>query len=237
MASLRNALPRREHHERAQPSERAKKGFLEKHKDYKQRADDFHGKQRRLKALKERAALRNPEEFYYGMIRATRDHPMKRKDRTPKNKDQVLLAKTRDGAYLAMQAATERRKLERLRESRPQAFATGVKRTRTFFVDEDEDVEHVDTSALVGLGSARNEKGHPLAQPDSELDRQRRVEKRRKRDVELIKQRQQREKVLRDLVAQVDLEKHIMAKGAKWKVSSPEGTKPASYRWRKQRKR
>jgi len=55
------------HKERSQPRARRHKGLLEKKKDYKLRAKDFNLKKRRIKALKRRAALRNPDEFYFGM--------------------------------------------------------------------------------------------------------------------------------------------------------------------------
>ena len=65
--SLRNAVFRREHQERSQPASRQKFGLLEKHKDYVQRAKNFNEKERRIKSLKLKAALRNPDEFYYKM--------------------------------------------------------------------------------------------------------------------------------------------------------------------------
>lgn len=43
-SSLRNAVKRREHRERAQPAERRRLGILEKHKDYVQRAKNFNRK-------------------------------------------------------------------------------------------------------------------------------------------------------------------------------------------------
>jgi U3 small nucleolar RNA-associated protein 11 len=66
--SLRNVVQRRNHKERGQLASREKLGLLEKKKDYLQRAKDYHGKQKRLKALREKALFRNPDEFYYKMI-------------------------------------------------------------------------------------------------------------------------------------------------------------------------
>ena len=50
MSSLQNAIKRRTHKERAQPAARAKFGLLEKHKDYVERAKDFHRKENTIKA-------------------------------------------------------------------------------------------------------------------------------------------------------------------------------------------
>ncbi|EEU48961.1 uncharacterized protein NECHADRAFT_99031 [Fusarium vanettenii 77-13-4] len=68
MSSMRNAVARRPHRERAQPLERQRLGLLEKHKDYSLRAKDFNKKKATLKALRDKAAERNEDEFYFGML-------------------------------------------------------------------------------------------------------------------------------------------------------------------------
>jgi len=68
MSSMRNAIQRRNHRERGQPEERAKWGLLEKHKDYSARARDFNAKKTKLKALRQKALEKNPDEFYFGMM-------------------------------------------------------------------------------------------------------------------------------------------------------------------------
>lgn len=69
MSSLRNSLHRRNHKERGQLAHRERLGLLEKHKDYVLRARDYHSKQDRLTRLKQKAADRNKDEFYFGMVR------------------------------------------------------------------------------------------------------------------------------------------------------------------------
>ncbi|TYI24181.1 hypothetical protein ES332_A06G215700v1 [Gossypium tomentosum] len=54
MSSLRNAISRRAHKERAQPSSRKKIGLLEKHKDYVVHPKVFHKKEEMLQKLKEK---------------------------------------------------------------------------------------------------------------------------------------------------------------------------------------
>ncbi|KAJ0100395.1 hypothetical protein Patl1_21017 [Pistacia atlantica] len=49
MSSLKNAIPRRAHKERAQPHSRKKFGLLEKHKDYVVRAKAYHQKEETLR--------------------------------------------------------------------------------------------------------------------------------------------------------------------------------------------
>ena len=66
-SAMRNAVKRVTHKERAQPSDRKKFGLLEKHKDYVERARDYSKKQKHILNLKQKAAEKNPDEFYYQM--------------------------------------------------------------------------------------------------------------------------------------------------------------------------
>ncbi|KXH68591.1 hypothetical protein CSAL01_10973 [Colletotrichum salicis] len=68
MSSMRNAVQRRSHRERAQPLERQRFGLLEKHKDYSLRAKDYNKKKATIKSLRQKAADRNEDEFYFGML-------------------------------------------------------------------------------------------------------------------------------------------------------------------------
>jgi U3 small nucleolar RNA-associated protein 11 len=68
-SSLRNALHRRNHKERSQLSHRSRLGILEKHADYVKRARDYHSKQDRLTRLRQKAAERNKDEFYFSMVK------------------------------------------------------------------------------------------------------------------------------------------------------------------------
>lgn len=61
------------HRERAQPANRARFGLLEKKKDYVLRARDFQSKKKRLQAMKVKAAYKNPDEFYFGMVKSRVD--------------------------------------------------------------------------------------------------------------------------------------------------------------------
>lgn len=109
MSSMRNAVQRRNHKERAQPLERQKWGILEKHKDYSLRAKDHNQKKRKINALKAKAAERNDDEFYFGMMSNTTKNGVKVSKRGEENsggggrslnEDVVKLMKTQDVAYL-----------------------------------------------------------------------------------------------------------------------------------------
>ena len=68
MSSLKGLVKTRTYRERSQPKARAKLGMLEKHKDYVQRARDFHRKEDELRKMQERASFKNPDEFYFNMV-------------------------------------------------------------------------------------------------------------------------------------------------------------------------
>ncbi|KAG2045077.1 small-subunit processome [Suillus americanus] len=101
-SSLRNSLHRRNHKERSQLSHRAKFGILEKHKDYVQRARDYHSKQDRITRLRQKAADRNKDEFYFGMIKERTVQGVHVKDRGSVSMpmDMVKLLKTQDEGYV-----------------------------------------------------------------------------------------------------------------------------------------
>ncbi|KAG1889515.1 u3 small nucleolar RNA-associated protein 11 [Suillus subluteus] len=101
-SSLRNSLHRRNHKERSQLSHRAKFGILEKHKDYVQRARDYHSKQDRITRLRQKAADRNKDEFYFGMVKERTVQGVHVKDRgnVSMPMDMVKLLKTQDEGYV-----------------------------------------------------------------------------------------------------------------------------------------
>ncbi|KAF2218695.1 small-subunit processome [Elsinoe ampelina] len=123
MSSMRNAVQRRNHKERAQPLERKKWGLLEKHKDYSLRAKDHNVKKARLKALRQKAAERNPDEFAFGMMSRTTKNGVKIQDRGAQNGtagsmsvDVVKLLKTQDAGYVSTMLQQTKRELEKTRE-------------------------------------------------------------------------------------------------------------------------
>ena len=125
MSSMRNAVQRRNHKERAQPLERQKWGLLEKHKDYSKRAKDHNEKKRKLGLLKAKAADRNEDEFYFGMMNSTSKGGIKVAKRGADNAggggkslnmDVVKLMKTQDVAYLRTVLQSTKKEIARLEQ-------------------------------------------------------------------------------------------------------------------------
>ena len=102
-------MSRRNHKERAQPLHRQRLGLLEKHKDYVHRARDYRSKQDRLKKLREKAAFRNKDEFYFGMIKGKTKDGVAIGDRGNEalSVDVVKLLKTQDVGYIRIQIAKD----------------------------------------------------------------------------------------------------------------------------------
>ncbi|ODH53272.1 hypothetical protein GX48_00468 [Paracoccidioides brasiliensis] len=132
MSSMRNAVQRRVHRERAQPSGREKWGILEKHKDYSLRARDYNVKKAKLQRLREKARDRNPDEFAFGMMSdktKTQGRHGARGSETAANlsHEAIKLLKTQDAGYLRVVGERVRRQLERVeQEVRLQDGISGV---------------------------------------------------------------------------------------------------------------
>src|ERR1700737_121257 len=122
MSSMRNAIPKRAHRERPQPHSRTKRGLREKRKNYLLRAQDYKRKQSTLKRLSEKASERNPDEFYFGMMRERTVNGIAVAER-PGSKsmgvDEIRPLKRQDVAYIRTMRSIERNKIGRLRAEVP----------------------------------------------------------------------------------------------------------------------
>ena len=170
MSSLRNAVKRITHKERSQPQARSHLGLLEKKKDYRQRSHDYKSKQAAIKAMRIKAANRNPDEYYMGMNSAKVDgmsgnnsgrhvktDERRRKDLEEKGlgADAIRIMKDQDLSYVRMQRIMDNRKIEKLQSSLH--YLTGgdgddkisKKRKHTVFIDGNVDefdaAKHFDT--------------------------------------------------------------------------------------------
>jgi len=116
-SSLRNSIHRRNHKERSQLAHRSKLGILEKHADYVKRARDYHSKQDRLTRLKQKAAERNKDEFYFSMKNEKTKDGVHIKDRgnAALPTDIVKVLKTQDENYIRTMRAAGLKKIDKLK--------------------------------------------------------------------------------------------------------------------------
>ncbi|PGH04494.1 U3 small nucleolar RNA-associated protein 11 [Blastomyces parvus] len=116
MSSMRNAVQRRPHRERAQLGSREKWGILEKHKDYSLRARDYNVKKAKLQRLREKARDRNPDEFAFGMMSEKSNkqgrHGARGSEASTLSHEAIKLLKTQDAGYLRVVGEKVRRQLE-----------------------------------------------------------------------------------------------------------------------------
>ncbi|CCG20612.1 hypothetical protein CORT_0A02210 [Candida orthopsilosis Co 90-125] len=121
MAKLVHNVQKKQHRERSQKSSRAKYGLLEKKKDYRLRAADYHKKQAALKALKEKAKSHNPDEYYHAMTKKKTDDRgilISDRDNEVLSVDQAKLLKTQDINYIRTMRLHESNKIKRLQNEK-----------------------------------------------------------------------------------------------------------------------
>lgn len=226
MSSLRKASKAaaggRAHKERSQPGFRSRFGLLEKHKDYVLRAKDFHKKEQNLQKLREKAANRNPDEFYFKMVNSQTVKGVHRGETGAKvyTEEELKLLRSQDVGYLVSKAQSELKKVERLRSAVLPVSANANK--HVFFVEDGEEVEG--TRERVVSRSAE-----PLQVP--------RV---RKKVTKEMQERTERAAKLKDMASAVDLQRQLSGKGRKRKLRPNELENPSDlpvYKWKIERKR
>lgn len=72
-STFKNRIPKRKYRERVQPGNREKLGFLQKKKDYKIRAKNYHQKEDMLHKMKHKARMKNEDEFYFKMANSKKN--------------------------------------------------------------------------------------------------------------------------------------------------------------------
>ncbi|EOA91535.1 hypothetical protein ACJQWK_03573 [Exserohilum turcicum] len=174
MSSMRNAVQRRNHKERAQPLEREKWGLLEKRKDYKLRAADHREKKAKLKILSEKARDRNPDEFSFKMMSSHVDKQGRKvADRGNKalSLDVVKLLKTQDAGYIRTMLQVTRKEREELErklvmeeQGEVRALKDGERAKQgkhRVFVDNEDEQDEFDPDTWFGRGEQMPRRAEP----------------------------------------------------------------------------
>ncbi|KAF6015491.1 hypothetical protein HII12_000649 [Brettanomyces bruxellensis] len=257
MAGFVHDVQKKQHRERSQPQRRKRLGLLEKKKDYRLRAADFHKKQAQLKILKNKAKSYNEDEYYHAM---TRNHTDARgilisdRDQESLTNDEVMLLKTQDTGYLTTIAQREAKKIEKeLKDS--STFKSSGKHT-VFVSSRDEletfdPVKYFDTDASLLYnrenrlrlrqlsGKSEDGKLNPLPIVDKIDDAEgydkavKDVEKLKR--LTRIKERMQRKKKLQGINSRLDMQKQLMNGGNVKKIPNSDGK--STYKWKNQRKK
>ncbi|XP_054251358.1 probable U3 small nucleolar RNA-associated protein 11 [Indicator indicator] len=240
----------RPHRERAQPASRKKLGLLEKKKDYRLRARDYHKKQNALRALQKKALDKNPDEFYFKMIRSQLQdgvHVVKQpKDEvTP---EQMKLMRTQDIKYVETKRVAEAKKIERLKSELHLLDAEGKSPNKhLFFLDSRKEVQEFDIAAH--LDTVPELVGRVYNRPTiATLQKQtlkgatdpvhlKKLAQQRKNQYNLLKQRIEREKAMFVVAQKIQTRKDLLDKTHKVKVKKETANSPAIYKFKFQRKR
>ncbi|XP_013141575.1 PREDICTED: probable U3 small nucleolar RNA-associated protein 11 [Papilio polytes] len=130
------------HKERHQPESRKHLGLLEKKKDYKKRAEDYHEKGETLKLLRKRTLDKNPDEFYFHMVNSRvkdgEHHELEKEEEH--SVEQIKLMQTQDIKYINMKRTMESRQIEKLQSHLHMTdVVDATPNTHIFFVDEGEE--------------------------------------------------------------------------------------------------
>lgn len=229
MSSLRNAVYRRAHKERAQPHSRKKFGLLEKHKDYALRAQAFHKKEETLRKLKEKAAFRNPDEFYFKMIKTKTVDGIHRPESEANkySQEELMLMKTQDIGYVLQKLQSEKKKIEKL-SSMLHSLDNQPPNKHVYYAEDREEAEEISARTLE-KGKSPTSEGIPKKIKRKLAASYKELEDRSKRAAEL-------EKLYMDMALQKELQK----KGKKRKLREDEIVCPTTrpvYKWRTERKR
>lgn len=254
MSSLKNLNKSRarSHRERSQPTHRAHLGYLEKKKDYRERASEHHKKERELKSLKRKALSRNPDEYYFGMVKTHKVdgvHQRKEEHESTLTDAQIILMQTKDLRYVNMKRKTEQQKIKKLKESLHLLDGDDMpKNNHVVFVDSKKDVKNFD--AAKHLNTHPSLISRTYNRPTLEMLQKGDIkipadtnnvevlgQQRHQRYKELTK-RIAREKELGIIAEKLEMKKHLMdKKSKKKKVKEETKTQSAQYKWTFERKK
>ncbi|KAK9150708.1 hypothetical protein Syun_009017 [Stephania yunnanensis] len=229
MSSLRNAIHRRAHKERAQPQARKKFGLLEKHKDYVLRAKAFQKKEEAIQKLREKAAFRNPDEFYFKMMKTRTIDGVHRPESQARqySQEELMLMKTQDIGYILQKLQSEKNKIAKL-NSALHALDGQLPSKHVYYAEDREEAREIRSQC--------SKRGKPSPAEDVPDHIKRKLHSSYKE----LEARKNRVQELEKLHGEMSLQKELKKKGRKRKLREDELVNPTSgpvYKWRAERKR
>jgi U3 small nucleolar RNA-associated protein 11 len=224
-------------------------GLLEKHKDYKERAYDFHKKQDHITVLKKKARDRNPDEFYYKMYNSqvTGGKHKEVKASESIDHDVLKLMKTQDLGYITYKRSIDERKAEELKRN---LHFTGVdvKRTHKVFCESEADLESLDPARFFDTPQELVHNSHNRIRSKDLPKAAESIGAMSKKEVIKVKEamaksyrelerREIRAKKLREASEGLTLQRNLNKKGSKKRIVSESDPDKVVYKWKKQRTR
>ncbi|XP_058504008.1 probable U3 small nucleolar RNA-associated protein 11 [Solea solea] len=253
MSSFRKALKSRQknHHERSQPGFRKHLGLLEKKKDYKLRADDYHKKQNTLAALRKKALEKNPDEFYFNMINSKLQdgvHVSKKPEEEEMTEEQKKVMRTQDIKYVEMKRVAEAKKIERMKGELHLLDAESKQKNKhTFFVDSKKEVNSFDLANHLNTAPELVDRVYnrptlktletKSIQGATEPHRVKKLARQRKHQYTILSQRIDREKKMFVITQKIQTRKDLQDKRKKVKVKKETINSAAIYKFEAKRKR
>ena len=228
----------REHRERSQPANRSRLGLLEKKKDYVLRARDFQSKKKRLQGMKIKAAYKNPDEFYFGMIKNRVDKKSGRVrlagDHEKISSDVIKLMKSQDLTHIQEMIRVNEAKLDNFRAEHSIIISQEENRKKTKnahikFVEDDEDLADLIIENGNEESSSDNENNSETVDPSNSSDNAENIMKEYQARIDRISALKIAEKKLLQ-------ERLAAAKGRKHKVGE-DANGIAIYKFDPERKR
>lgn len=245
MAKLVHNVQKKQHRERSQTLDRAKYGLLEKKKDYRLRAADYHKKQAALRALRQKTAQYNPDEYYHAMTKKKTDEDgilITDRGNEALSNQQVKLYKSQDLNYVRTMRLNETQKIDKLKNK----LGFKAEGKHTVFVDNEDDVGLFKAADFFNTDESmleRKENRLRMNQLESsqkivddlDFDDKETIDKQKLADYKLLKERMEREQQLKQVEDKLETTKELMKKGGKKKMFDDDGN--VHFKWTNERKR
>ncbi|KAH9605651.1 hypothetical protein KSS87_022871 [Heliosperma pusillum] len=218
---------------------RKKFGLLEKHKDYVIRAQNYHKKEEILQRLREKAANKNPDEFYFGMCKSKTVNGKHRAlgEANKYTPDELLLMKTQDIGYVLQKIQSEKKerllaqylkfKVEKLRAVL-HSLDDQPSKKHIYFAEDSEEANEIQSRV-----SNNNELPISNFLPVT-------IKRKMESSYRELEARMQRVQDLERVYAEMAMQKELRKKGKKRKLREDEVLNPSSrpvYKWKAERKR
>lgn len=244
MAKLVHNIQKKQHRERSQISSRSKFGLLEKKKDYKLRADDYHKKEAQLKILKEKAKYANEDEYFHAMVnkKTNKDGILVDNSELGEtlNHDQIRLLKSQDLNYVNVVTSRESKLVEKAMNNVGVFKASG---NHTVFVDGDNEFKNFSAEKHFNTTKELVNKRENRLKVSQLLDEGTQVDElsiedrilRKKLELEELRDRIDRENKLKAVRQKLVMQKEMMKDAPMKKIKNKDGK--TSYKWMTIRKR